>query len=339
MQFQLPSRWYLHPVFIFACSILALAGSLVITVSWYMEITAALEVIIKKFHIDPGQIFPSKSGMIFLVLTLLVTVVLAGILLAFIYYQRTVRLFRLQHNFIYNFTHELKTPVTSLKIYLETFMRHTLEPEVARKYTGYMLGDVNRLIENINAILNLARIESRSYGAELTHQDLVQVTRNFCEKNSSLFRTLTITIRNPQDLSFVYPVNLFLFEMLLMNILSNAEKYNESKKPSVEILFGVHKQRMYIDFSDNGIGIERQEIRKIFRKFYQAGRHDSAHVRGSGLGLYLVFSIAKIHGWKVAAKSRGKGRGSTFTLTPPRKETADIRGRNLWKMLKKSVSW
>jgi fumarate reductase subunit C len=56
VQFQLPSRWYLHPVFIFACSILALAGSLVITVSWYIEITAALDVIIKKFHIDPGQL-------------------------------------------------------------------------------------------------------------------------------------------------------------------------------------------------------------------------------------------------------------------------------------------
>ncbi len=339
VQIQTPSKWYLHPVLIFACSILALAGALVITVSWYMEITAALEVIIKKFHIDPGQIFPSKSGMIFLVLTLLITVVLAGILMAFIYYQRTVRLFRLQHNFIYNFTHELKTPVTSLKIYLETFMRHTLAPEVTRKYTGYMLGDVNRLIENINAILNLARIESRNYGAELSHEDLVQVTQDFCEKNSSLFRALTITIRNPEGRRFVYPVNLLLFEMMLMNILSNAEKYNESKKPEVEILFRTHKQRLSIDFSDNGIGIEKQEIRKIFRKFYQAGRHDSAHVRGSGLGLYLVFSIARIHGWKVAARSRGRGEGATFTLTSPREETGDIKGRNLWKMLKKSVSW
>ncbi|MCP4115324.1 MAG: HAMP domain-containing histidine kinase [Desulfobacteraceae bacterium] len=339
MQIQTTSKWYLHPVFIFACSILALAGSLVITVSWYMEITAALEIIIKKFHIDPGQIFPSKSGMIFLVLTLLITVVMAGILLAFIYYQRTVRLFRLQHNFIYNFTHELKTPVTSLKIYLETFMRHTLEPEDIRKYSGYMLEDVSRLIENINSILNLARIESRSYGAELTRADLVEVTRNFCDKNQTLFRNLDITITNPGNRRFVYPVNLLLFEMLLMNILSNAEKYNNCGKPALEILFNFHKQRLSIEFSDNGIGIETKEINKIFRKFYQTARQEETYVKGSGLGLYLVFSIAKIHGWRVTAKSQGKGEGATFILTSPREDFGDINGRNLWKMLKKSVSW
>ena len=118
MQILNPSRWYLHPVFIFACSIFALATFLVMTVSWYMEITSALEVIILKFHIDPKLIFPSKTGMTILVLSALIAVVLIGILLAFIYYQKTVNLFRLQHNFIYNFTHELKTPVTSLKIYL-----------------------------------------------------------------------------------------------------------------------------------------------------------------------------------------------------------------------------
>jgi len=339
MQIQNTSKWYLHPVLIFACSIVALATALVITVSWYMEITATLEIIIKKFHIDPGQIFPSKTGMIILVLTLLVTVVLAGILLAFIYYQRTLRLFRLQHNFIYNFTHELKTPVTSLKIYLETFLRHRLGPDEIHKYTKYMLGDVNRLIQNINSILTLARIESRTFGAELTSEDLVQVIKAFCEKNRTLFRNCTITVENPGDRNYVYLVNILLFEMLLMNILSNAVKYNDAENPSVKITFRSHKQKVMIHFADNGIGIEKKEIKKIFRKFYQTRGQESADVKGSGLGLYLVFSIARIHGWKVAAGSRGKGTGSVFTLTLPRQDNVDIRGKNLWKMLKKSVSW
>ncbi len=333
------SRWYLHPVFIFACSILALAATLIITVSWYMEITAALEIIIKKFHIDPGQIFPSKTGMIFLVLTLLVTVVLAGILLAFIYYQRTDRLFRLQHNFIYNFTHELKTPVTSLKIYLETFLRHSLEPDDIRKYSEYMLGDVTRLSNNINSILNLARIESRTFGAELTSQDIVAVTDIFCQKNKTLFRGCTITVENPTQRKFVYPVNSLLFEMLLMNIITNAMKYNRGEDPRLRILFRPHKQKLSIEFVDNGIGIEKAEIKKIFRKFYQTRPHEGADVKGSGLGLYLVFSIARIHGWKVSAKSRGKGEGAAFILALPRADQRDIRGKNLWKMMKKSVSW
>ena len=135
MQILNPSRWYLHPVFIFACSLFALATSLVLTVNWYMEITSALEVIILKFRIDPQSIFPSKTGMTIMVLSALIGVVLLGILLAFIYYQKTVNLFRLQHNFIYNFTHELKTPVTSLRIYLETFIRHPMEPEDVRRYS------------------------------------------------------------------------------------------------------------------------------------------------------------------------------------------------------------
>ncbi|SMC68728.1 Signal transduction histidine kinase [Desulfocicer vacuolatum DSM 3385] len=340
MTFQIynPTRWYLHPVFIFACSIISLATALILTIYWYMDITAALEVIIKKFHIDPGQIFPSRTGMTILVLTLLITVVLAGIFLAFIYYQRTVRLFRLQHNFIYNFTHELKTPVTSLKIYLESFLRHSLSVEEIRKYSRFMLDDVTRLTENINSILNLARIESRTFGAESTRENLVDLVQGFCDRNRSLFHNSKITVESPSPV-FIYSVNILLFEMLLMNLVSNAVKYNSSDIPAVRIVFRPRKQRLMIDFVDNGIGIEQAEIKKIFRKFYQASDSESKGVKGSGLGLYLVFSIARIHGWKVAARSRGKGFGAVFTLYLPGQGADNLKGRNLWKMIKKSVSW
>ena len=340
MSFQIynPTRWYLHPVFIFACSIIALATALILTIYWYMDITAALEVIIKKFNIDPGQIFPSRTGMTILVLTLLITVVLAGIFLAFIYYQRTVRLFRLQHNFIYNFTHELKTPVTSLKIYLESFVRHPLSVEDIKKYSQFMLADVARLTENINSILNLARIESRTFGAESTRENLVDLIQEICDQNRSLFRNSRITVESPSS-EFIYPVNMLLFEMLIMNLLSNAVKYNEKPEPTVRIVFRPRKQRLMIDFEDNGIGIEQAEIKKIFRKFYQAPDSGVKGVKGSGLGLYLVFSIARIHGWKVAARSRGKGAGAVFTLYLPKEGADNIKGKNLWKMITKSVSW
>ncbi len=340
MSFQIynPTRWYLHPVLIFACSIIALATALILTIYWYMDITAALEVIIKKFNIDPGQIFPSRTGMTILVLTLLITVVLAGIFLAFIYYQRTVRLFRLQHNFIYNFTHELKTPVTSLKIYLESFVRHPLSVADIRKYSQYMLADVARLTENINSILNLARIESRTFGAESTRENLVDLIQGFCDQNRSLFRNSRITVESPSP-EFIYPVNMLLFEMLIMNLLSNAVKYNDKAEPTVRIVFRTRKQRLMIDFEDNGIGIEQAEIKKIFRKFYQAPDSGVKGVKGSGLGLYLVLSIARIHGWKVAARSRGKGYGAVFTLYLPKEGADNIKGKNLWKMITKSVSW
>ncbi len=339
MQILNPSRWYLHPVFIFACSIFALATFLVVTVSWYMEITSALEVIILRFHIDPKLIFPSKTGMTILVLTALIAVVLVGILLAFIYYQKTVDLFRLQHNFIYNFTHELKTPVTSLRIYLETFIKHELKPNEIKKYSTNMLEDINHLTENINSILDLARIESQNFGSEITRESLVKLVETFCKKNASLFRDLDIEIDNQSSNNMVYPVNLFLFEMLLMNIISNAIKYSESSNPKLVIRFKNFIQKITIEFIDNGIGVDKKEVKKIFRKFYQAGRYKANDVSGSGLGLYLVSSISAIHGWKASAASNGKKKGTTFIITIPKASIANVREKNLWKRLTKSVSW
>ncbi len=339
LQILNPSRWYLHPVFIFAVSLLSLATFLVLTVNWYMEITSALEVVILKFHIDPGLIFPSKTDMTILALFLLIAMVMAGILLAFIYYQKTVNLFRLQHNFIYNFTHELKTPVTSLRLYLETFIRHPLDGEDIKKYSGKMLEDIDRLTENINRILNLARIESQNFGSEVTHDSMVELVDAFCRKNDSLFRGCDIRIHNPSGRRFKLPVNLFLFEMLLMNIISNAVKYNGSDQPRLDITFKAYLQKVTIEFKDNGIGVDRQEAKKIFRKFYQSGRDAAKGGTGSGLGLYLVSSIAMIHGWRVGVASEGKGKGATFTLTIPRASIAGVREKKLWKRLKKSVFW
>ncbi len=316
---------------------MALATALVITIYWYMEITAALEIIIMKFNIDPSLIFPSKTGMLFFVLTLLIIVVLAGIFLAFIYYQRTLRLFRLQHNFINNFTHELKTPVTSLKLYLETFLRHDLNQDDIKKYSKYMLNDVARLSGNINSILNLARIESGNYGTEFSNENLAIMVQNFCDKNKTLFRDCIISLDIPEDEEFIYPVNKFLFDMLLMNIISNAVKYNESEKPEIQISFKRYKQKLMIYFKDNGIGIEKKEIKKIFRKFYQATGSQYDSIKGSGLGLYLVFNIVAIHGWKISAQSDGKGMGATFIISIPKDVTAGTKRKNLWKTVEENV--
>lgn len=342
MQILNPSKWYLHPVFIFACSIFSLAAFLVVTVSWYMEITTALEIVVLKFNIDPKLIFPSKTGMTILVLTALIAVVLIGILMAFVYYQKTVNLFRLQHNFIYNFTHELKTPVTSLRIYLETFIRHELSSEEIKKYSGNMLEDINRLTGNINSILDLARIESQNFGSKITRESLVKLVEDFCTKNATLFRKLDIKIE-PDTLSknrMIYPVNLFLFEILLMNIISNAAKYNESSHPTLVIRFKNYLNKVTMEFIDNGIGVDKKEVGKIFRKFYQSDQSSSGDFSGSGLGLYLVSSISAIHGWKATADSNKKGKqGATFTITIPKASIASVREKRLWKRLKKSVSW
>jgi len=267
----------------------------------------------------------------------LIFVVLAGIFLAFIYYQKTVNLFRLQHNFIYNFTHELKTPVTSLRLYLETFIRHPMEPEAVKKYSTDMLKDIDRLTENIDRILNLARIESQNFGSKVTRENLVVFLKTFCRKNASLFRGLDVRIKNPSGGRFEYPVNAFLLDILLTNIFSNAIRYNESRTPCLTILFKSYLQKVTIDFIDNGIGVDKEDAKKIFRKFYQGDRNNNQTNTGSGLGLYLVSSIAAIHGWRASVSSEGTGKGAKFTITIPRASIASVRDKELWKRLKKNV--
>ena len=111
--------------------------------------------------------------------------------------------------------------------------------------------------------------------------------------------------------------NLSLFEMLLMNLINNAIKYNKSEVPKIDIAFTLRHRRLHISFKDNGIGIEKGEIKKIFKKFYQSGRADDMSAIGSGLGLHLVQNIARIHKGKVVAESKGRDKGSVFTLILP----------------------
>jgi len=166
----------------------------------------------------------------------------------------------------------------------------------------------------------------------------VDLVEDFCSKNASLFRKLDIKIENQSNSPLVYPVNLFLFEMLLMNIISNAIKYNESENPKLVIRFKSFIQKITIEFIDNGIGVDKKEQKQIFKKFYQAQREHKKDVSGSGLGLYLVSSIATIHGWRTSVASEGKSKGATFIITIPTTGITDIREKHLWKRLKKSVS-
>lgn len=311
-------RWFLHPILIFILSIAALGVSLFLYIHWYVEASTMLQAAMEKFDLDQSRVLESRTWVVIMVLSILVGVILMGIFSIFIYSQKTLQLYRLQNNFINNFTHELKTPVTSLKMFLETFSRHDLPKEDQDKYLGYMIADVDRLKENIDRILNLAKIESKSYAEEFTSVDLVSVIETFFRNNQHLFTNARVRIHKPSEPLPPYRINLSLFEMLLMNLATNAVKYNDKDCPQLDIRFSEDRSRRFIHFADNGIGFEKKEIQKIFRKFYQVGRVDDMTAKGTGLGLYLVQIVAKLHRWKVAAQSEGIGKGSVFTLTLPK---------------------
>ena len=131
--------------------------------------------------------------------------------------------------------------------------------------------------------------------------------------------TTTRYVDNPSGRTYYYRINPSLFEMLLMNLFTNAIKYNTADVAQIDIRFGPQKKHLHICFEDNGIGIEKAKIKKIFKKFYQVGRSTDMSAKGSGLGLHLVQNIARIHHGRVTATSNGPNRGSVFTLALPNK--------------------
>ncbi len=310
------AKWFFRPVFTFVLSVIALAISLFLYIYWYVGVSEGLKALSLRYNLDPNQFFEARTWVVIVILSLLVGVILVGVLMIFIYNVKTMHLYRLQNTFINNFTHELKTPVTSLKLYLETFAKHEIPREDQLRYIDFMLRDVERLAGNINSILNLARIESRVYRGDFTTVDLVELIQEFLAGNRHLFRGCEISLENPSGGAILYPVVVPLFEMLLMNTLTNAMKYNDSGNPRVRISFGRDKERILIHFRDNGIGIDAKDLKNIFRKFYQ-GHHRSEQIPagGSGIGLYLAQQIARLHQGNMTAESDGIGQGSVFTLS------------------------
>jgi signal transduction histidine kinase len=271
--------------------------------------------VVKSFDLDPGQFLELETWVVIVVLSILVAIILIGIFIIFAYNVKMVRLYRLQHNFINSFTHELKTPVTSMRLYLETFQKYELPRTEQLKYIEYMLADISRLTDNINSILSLAKLESKLYKLNPVRVDLVVTVEEFCRQNSHLFQGCTIKIHNPGGRAFYYAVDLPLFEMLLINLLTNAIKYNDSKEPTVDIVFTPLGRHLRISIQDNGLGLGRRERKKIFKKFYRVQRTDRPGGEGSGLGLYFADNIVRIHHGRIKAESAGPGQGTTLIIT------------------------
>lgn len=307
---MIKSRWFYHPLFIFIFSLIALGSSLIIYIRSYLQVNAALEEVVLKYHLNTSSMLDTETWVIVLILSLLVAVILAGLLIIYIYYQKMIQLYHLQQNFINGFTHELKTPIASLQLFLETFARHELPRDEQLKYLEYMKRDTLRLSDNVNRILNLGRLEDRNFKADFVEQDLVVLIEQFLSSTPHLFEEGKVTFHS-EVRSLILPIDTALFEMLMMNLITNALIYNKSALKTVEIELSVINKQAILDFRDNGMGIDRNLAKKIFKKFFQVGKT----TKGSGLGLYIVQSIAKLHKGDIQAISMGPGTGSVFRLT------------------------
>jgi signal transduction histidine kinase len=242
---------------------------------------------------------------------------IAGILAAGWFVGRTVKhelhVARLKSDFLSTVTHELKTPLTSIRMFVETLEEDRVKDEAERReYLGVISRESERLSELIQTVLDLARLEGRSAALSRRRADVVELLRESAE----IFRLrlsnedVELEVEVPSDLPEL-TLDAGAFREVVLNLLSNAVKYGGRK---IRLTAAARDREVRISVEDDGIGIDDDEQARIFEKFYRADDSLARSVEGSGLGLALVREIVKAHGGRVTVKSR-KGEGSRFTVT------------------------
>jgi signal transduction histidine kinase len=254
---------------------------------------------------------------------------LAGVILYLIWIIQNINLNRRQSNFIDAVTHELKTPIASLKLYLQTLHRRDVQGPQRQQFYSTMMEDVERLDRLINQLLDVARLQrDQQDPASKEWVSLRSVTQECIERlakqHSLSLEVFEVTIQDCQVLAHRIDI-----DVLLGNLLDNAIKYS-SAEPYIEVRITFQNQSALIAISDNGPGIPRHLRRKIFSRFYRAGDELERRKPGVGLGLFLVRSIVERLKGSITVSERIKHPGATFLVTLPARE-------DLWALPNKTV--
>ncbi len=256
-------------------------------------------------------------GLIFFLL------IIAGMVLNTIFLIREIRRNEQHDSFINAVTHELKTPVASIRLYLQTLQTRELDEVKRREFYRIMLEDSDRLLHTIDQVLRAGSVASwpRLGRSARTRINLAELVGECVDLARTRFRldadALGFEQRTAAARSYVTG-DAEELKAAVWNLIDNAIKYSPVP-PQVQVLLEeTPEQRLAVRVLDNGMGISRAELKRVFRRFYRIPGAVS-RVRGSsGLGLFIVRSVARRHGGKAFAQSEGTGRGSTFTLLLPK---------------------
>jgi two-component system, OmpR family, sensor histidine kinase SenX3 len=247
--------------------------------------------------------------------------VIAGMVLNTIFLVREIRRNEQHDSFINAVTHELKTPVASIRLYLQTLQTRELDVEKRREVYRIMLEDSDRLLHTIDQVLRAGSAGPRFRRGTRARVDLAELTRDCVALARTRFHLeeslLTYDERLPAGSAIVLgdPDEL---KAAVWNLIDNAVKYSPAGL-SIQIrLEELDNERVAVRVTDHGIGISPPELKRIFRRFYRAPATLPVRAKGSGLGLFIVRSVARKHRGRAFAESPGSGQGSTFTLLLPK---------------------
>ena len=258
--------------------------------------------------------------------------IIAGMVVNTIFLVRELRRSEQHDSFINAVTHELKTPVASIRLHLETLQRRNLPEERKQEFYRIMLSDADRLTETVEQVLKAGRAGDKKAGCDKADVDFGQLVRECMDAIRTRHHLQPEALRYEE--AAVNGGGMHVkgsaedLRTAVSNVLDNAVKYSGDQVDVQVRLETPDEKRVVLRVRDHGIGISPDNLKRIFRRFHRVANRSLAHVKGTGLGLFIVKSIAKKHGGTAFAVSEGEGRGTTVVIELPRMDSRTITPRS-----------
>ena len=248
--------------------------------------------------------------------------IIAGMVVNTIFLVRELRRSEQHDSFINAVTHELKTPIASIRLHLETLQRRVLPETQKQEFYSLMLSDADRLTETVEQVLRAGRAGDRKAGREKAEVDFRQLVRECMEATRSRHHLEPQALRYEESSSNGSGLRVRGsaedLRTAVFNVLDNAIKYSGQNIDVRVRLETPDDKKIVLRVQDQGVGVPADDVKRIFKRFYRVTHRSLAHVKGTGLGLFIVKAIAQKHGGKVFAESEGEGHGTTIVLELPR---------------------
>jgi len=264
-----------------------------------------------------------RTGLWLLIGIISFAVLIAGLVLNTAFLIREIRTTEQHNAFIHAVTHELKTPLASIRLYLQTLHQRDVDPTRRKEFLETMLADSARLQSTIDQVLLAGKTGTATRVTNPIDIDLAEVVGECVtvagRRHHLIDGEVEVIDRLPEGEDAVVMGDREELQAAVTNLIDNAIKYSgERVRVAVEVV-KLGARSVAINVRDQGMGITRDELKRIFRRFYRIPGALSARVRGTGLGLSIVRAVARRHGGRAYAESEGAGKGSRFTLELPLK--------------------